>query len=184
MYLNEINESEEQSFCLKKTIEKAKAGDEEAFISLIENYKLDLYRMGKSILDSDEDVGDAMQETVLKAFRNIKKLEKAESFKSWLIKVMVNECNNILRQKKKFITFDKLFKEEEYTDNYNLDKHPVLQAIRKLDEEFRKVVMLYYYEDFCVKDISETLEISEGTVKSRLSRARKKLFVLLKGGEF
>lgn len=162
----------------------AKNGDKEAFIDLMEKYKLDMYRMGKAMLGTNEDIGDAMQETVLKAYQNIKKLQKVESFKSWLLKIMVNECNNILRHKKKVIVFDSFFKEESYEDNYdNLDMQPVLKVVKKLEENFKKVILLHYYEELSVKDISQTLDISEGTVKSRLSRARKKLFQFLKGGE-
>lgn len=162
----------------------AKNGDKEAFIVLMEKYKLDMYRMGKAMLDMDGDVGDAMQETVLKAYQNIKKLKKVESFKSWLLKIMVNECNNILRHKKKVIVLENFFKEESYEDNYDsLNGQPVLKAVKKLEKNFKDVILLHYYEDLSVKDISQTLDISEGTVKSRLSRARKKLFQFLKGGE-
>lgn len=169
---------------INELIALAKSGDKEAFINLMEKYKLDMYRMGKIKLDAEEDIGDAMQETVLKAYRNIKKLQKIESIKSWLLKIMVNECNNILRQKKKVVVFDNLFEEEAYEDNYdNLDGQPVLKAVKKLEDNFKNVILLHYYEDLSVKDISQTLDISEGTVKSRLSRARKKLFQFLKGGE-
>lgn len=169
---------------INEFIALAKSGDKEAFINLIEEYKLDMYRMGKTMLYSEEDIGDAIQETVLKAYQNIKKLQKAEFFKSWLLKIMVNECNNILRQKKKVVVFDKLYEEETYEDNYdNLERQPVLKAVKKLEDNFKKVILLYYYEELSVRDISQTLDISEGTVKSRLSRARKKLFQFLKGGE-
>lgn len=187
MELNKISknikliESKEE---INEFIALAIKGNKEAFINLMEVYKLDMYRMGKAILDTDEDIGDAMQETVLKAYQNIKKLQKVESFKSWLLRIMVNECNNILRHKKKVIVFDKFFNEDSYEDSYdNLDNQPVLKAVKKLEDNFRKVILLHYYEDLSVKDISRTLDISEGTVKSRLSRARKKLFQFLKGGE-
>jgi RNA polymerase sigma-70 factor (ECF subfamily) len=137
--------------------------------------------MGRTILDSDDDIGDAMQETVLKAYKSLKGLKNLYSFKPWLIKIMVNECNNILRSKKKIVFLDKIFhKEESYVDDYNFDKQPVLMAVKKLEPKFREPILLYYYEDLTVKEISKCLDISEGTVKSRLSRARNKLFQLLK----
>ncbi len=164
-------------------IYSAKHGDKEAFIYLMELYKVDMYRMGRVLLDNQSDVGDAMQETILKAYKSIKNLEKLESFKSWLLRIMVNECNNILRVRKKIAFSAQIFEEDICVDDYNFDKQPVLEAIRSLEENFRKVILLYYYEDFSIKQISKTLAISEGTVKSRLSRARKKLFETLKGGE-
>lgn len=187
MELNEIGKA--QKFIGSKeekneVIALAINGDKRAFINLMEEYKPHLYRMGKAMLDTDEDIGDAMQETVLKAYQNIKRLQKIECFKSWLLRIMVNECNNILRHKKKVVIFDNFFNEETYEDNYdNLESQPVLKAVKKLEYNFKKVILLHYYEELSVRDISKTLDISEGTVKSRLSRARKKLFQFLKGGE-
>lgn len=185
MYFDEVSEGmfdlDNSPTAFENNIILAKEGDKDAFISIIEEYKIDLYRMGRSILDSDDDIGDAMQETVLKAYKSLKSLKNLHSFKPWLIKIMVNECNNILRSKKKVVFLDKIFhKEESYVDDYNFDKQPVLQAVKKLEPKFREPILLYYYEDLSVKEISKCLDISEGTVKSRLSRARNKLFQLLK----
>ncbi|GKU26521.1 RNA polymerase sigma factor [Clostridium folliculivorans] len=185
MYFDEVSEGmvelDDSRTAFENNIILAKEGDKDTFISVIEEYKIDLYRMGRTILDSDDDIGDAMQETVLKAYKSLKNLKNLHSFKTWLIKIMVNECNNILRGKKKIVFLDKVFhKEESYTDDYNFDKQPVLKAIKKLESKFREPIFLYYYEDLSIKEISKCLDISEGTVKSRLSRARNKLFQLLK----
>lgn len=185
MYFDEVSdgifELDDSPTDFENNIILAKEGDKDAFISIIEEYKIDLYRMGRTILDSDDDIGDAMQETVLKAYKSLKNLKNFHSFKTWLIKIMVNECNNILRSKKKVMFFDKVFhKEESYVDDYNFDKQPVLIAVKKLEPKFREPILLYYYEDLSIKEISKCLDISEGTVKSRLSRARNKLFQLLK----
>lgn len=160
----------------------AQDGDKEAFVIVIESYKFKLYRIGRTLLSNDEDIGDAMQETVLKVFKGITNIKKLESFKSWIFKIMINECNNILRSRKKISFFTKLFKEESYVDEYNFENEPVMKAIKSLKEDFKKVILLHYYEDLSVRDIAEVLEISEGTVKSRLSRARGKLSEMLKSG--
>ncbi|SHK55995.1 RNA polymerase sigma-70 factor, ECF subfamily [Clostridium cavendishii DSM 21758] len=155
-------------------------GDKTAFINLIEKYKLDMYKIGRGLLSCDEDVGDAMQETVVKAFKNIGKLKNRNSFKGWLLKIMVNECHNILKSKGKYIVTEEAIVNASYTDEYKVETEHVRKAIKSLDEEFRDVVILYYYNDLNINDISNTLDIPEGTVKSRLSRARKKLFNLLR----
>lgn len=163
----------------------ARNGDAEAFIHLMDKYKIDLYKLGMTLLHNDDDVGDAMQDTVLKAYKHLKKLHNIESFKSWLLKIMVNECTNILRARKKITFFEKFLKREEkvYFDNYNLENQLLLQSIKKLDNNLKIIILLFYYEDLSMNDISRTLNIPSGTVKSRLSRARKKLFELMKGEE-
>lgn len=184
MNLSEKTGSRNNSISINETLRLAQEGDKEAFVTIIESYKIQLYRIGRTLLTNDEDIGDAMQETVLKTFKGLGDIRKTESFKSWIFKIMINECNNILRTRKKTNIFMKLFKEESYVDEYNFENEPVMKAIKALKEDFRKVILLYYYEDLSVKDIAEILGISEGTVKSRLSRARSKLSETLRcGGE-
>lgn len=178
MSLSEKTEKLDNS--IYENLKRAQSGDKEAFVIVMESYKFQLYRIGRTLLNNDEDIGDAMQETVLKVFKGIANINKLESFKSWIFKIMINECNNILRSKKKFSIFTKLFKEESYVDEYDFENEPVMKGIKSLKEDFKKVIILYYYEDLSVKDIAEILEISEGTVKSRLSRARGKLSEILK----
>lgn len=154
-------------------------GDREAFQKLIQIHKLSMYRLAKSILKNDSDIGDAMQETIFKAYKAIGSLKNEAVFKSWLLKILVNECNSILRKQKKTVPLDSV--EEMSCDNgYNLDKHQVLSAVNTLEEDLRTTVILYYYEGLPVKDIGSVAGVPEGTIKSRLSRARKKLYELLK----
>ena len=83
--------------------ELAIKGDKEAFVYLINEYRLSLYRIAKGILKDDYRVEDAISNTIIKAFENIKKLKKAEYFKTWLIRILINECNSILKRKKNLI---------------------------------------------------------------------------------
>ena len=90
---------------------------------------------------------------------------------------MINECNGILRKRKNVIPY------EEYMDNMKMteeDRYSQLyMAIMELPEDLRVLVTLYYLEGFSLKEISEALDIPEGTIKSRLSRAREFLKVQL-----
>ncbi|SHH38407.1 RNA polymerase sigma factor [Sporanaerobacter acetigenes] len=158
---------------------KAKKGDNEAFLALIDQNRLNIYRVARGILKNEEDVKDAIQNTLMKAFQNIHTLEKDEYFKTWLIRILINECNEILRKNKRNISLDENIGDigEKYTDDYeNMD---LVRAINSLDEELRILITLFYFEDISVRDISEILNISKGTVKSRLSRARLKLRKIL-----
>lgn len=160
-------------------ISKAKKGDKEAFLSLIEQNRLNVYRVARGILKNEEDIKDAIQNTLIKAFENIHTLKKDQFFRTWLIRIVINECNEILRKSKRCISLDETIGNlsEKYTDHYeNMD---LIHAMHSLNDELRVIVTLFYYDDLSVKTISEILEISEGTVKSRLSRARAKLKELL-----
>ena len=154
-------------------VRKAKYGDKEAFCNLIRINKVAIYRIAKSILIKEEDIEDAVSEAILKAYKNIKTLKNDDFFKTWLIRILINECNLILRRNKKTIFLDKLENEESYSDDYgNIE---LTSVVNSLSEDLRITTVLYYFEDMSTKEISEMLNIAEGTVRSRLSRAREKL---------
>ncbi|AOT69618.1 sigma-70 family RNA polymerase sigma factor [Geosporobacter ferrireducens] len=163
----------------KSTVYKAKKGDKEAFLSLIDENRLNIYRVARGILKNEEDIKDAIQNTIIKAFENMCTLKKDEYFKTWLIRILINECNEILRKDKRSASLEKNMGDvtERYIDSYeNMD---LIQAINSLSEELRVTITLFYFDDIPVKTISEILETSEGTVKARLSRARAKLKEIL-----
>nr|WP_280923809.1 sigma-70 family RNA polymerase sigma factor [Clostridium folliculivorans] len=156
----------------------AKKGNKEAFCRIIESNKNQLYRIAKGIVHFEADIEDVLQEVTLKAWLQIKKLKKDEYFKTWLIRILINECNTILRKRKSVITLEEVsFTEsEEFNINEKLD---LWNALNSLSYELRTVVVLFYYEDLPYKDIAAILRISEGTVKSRSSRAKVKLEEIL-----
>jgi len=161
-------------------VDKAKRGNGKAFTKLIEENLKSIYRVAKGILNSEDDIEDAIQNTILKAYSNIKTLKNDELFKTWLIKILINECNKIYNFNKKCISLDKVI-EEHYNDKYeNLD---LKIAVDSLAEELRLVITLFYFEDLKVSEISEIVGIPEGTVKSRLSRAKDKIAESMNGKE-
>ena len=82
-------------------LELAKQGDYEALEREINKIKYKLYKTGMAILKNDEDVCDALQETLISIYKNIKKLEKNEYFSTWAIRILINKCNDIIRKNKK-----------------------------------------------------------------------------------
>ena len=159
----------------KSTVSKAKKGDKEAFLGLIDENRLNLYRVARGILKEKEDIEDALQNTITKSFRKINSLEKNEYFRTWIIRILINECNEILRKNKRVIHLDDNSDTdtEIYSDSYeNMD---LTRAINSLSEELRLTTVLFYFEDMSLKDIAKMLKIPEGTVRSRLTRARIKL---------
>jgi RNA polymerase sigma-70 factor (ECF subfamily) len=167
---------------IAEKVRRAKQGDKVAFERLIEENTISMYWLAKSILKSEADIGDAIQETILKAYIGLTNLRKESVFKSWLLRILVNECNAILRLHKK-VTCVEVLEEGINFDQYSLDKDCILSAINNLDQDLRATVVLYYYEELSIKEAAVILNIPEGTVKSRLARARKKLYALLKEEE-
>jgi len=156
----------------------AKKGDHEAFMALIHTEKVKMYRIAKAMLRDETNIEDAIQTTILKAYENIKKLKKEDFFQTWLIRILINECNNIIRSYKKIIVIEDHDNSMVAFDRY--EDIDLCNAIQSLTEELRAVTVLYYYEDMNQERIATLLEIPKGTVKSRLSRAREQLEERLK----
>lgn len=154
-------------------VQRAKRHDKEAFSTLMRENMQSMYKVAKAILKNDDDVADAMQETALTCWEKISTLRKNEYFKTWMIRILINHCNNICRQNAKYIS-DVFAPEEGETENEyaNIEWQELLT---NLDEKYRIVVVLYYVEGFKVKEIAKLLRISESAVKERLSTARKKM---------
>ena len=147
--------------------------------TLILNSERQLYSTAKTILINDQDCADAIQETIVKAFSKIGTLRNDKYAKTWLIRILINECYNVLRQKSRQIPMDMetemagkvAVESQDYSDLYC--------AVSQLQEELKLPVVLYYGEDFSVREIAQVLEISEGAVQKRLARARQKLKQIL-----
>lgn len=149
----------------------------EELAELIISCKAGMYRVAYSIVGNDADAQDAVGDTIVRAYENLHKLRKKESAKSWLMQILVNSSKNIVKKKSKWTLLDNEM--EELEDHHAFQSDLMWPLVMELSEEFRMVVALYYYEQFSVHEISRLLKISEGTVKSRLSRGREKLSKLL-----
>lgn len=172
-----IQLSNRSLFKKKSNIKLAKAGNQDAFEGLINEQLTALYRVAKGILNTEHDVEDAIQNTIVKAFDKIKYLREDKYFKTWLIRILINECNKIYNYNKREIV-------EVAEETYTVDKAEnmdLYDAISKLTEDLRVTTILYYFDDMSYSEISKVLDVAEGTVKSRLFRSREKLHEILKG---
>ena len=153
--------------------------DKSVFSELIQANLTSMYRVAKGILSSEDDIEDALQTTTLIAFDKIKTLRNDKYFKTWLIRILINECNKLYNRNRKSLKDIKEFKEESYTidKSINIDLY---NAINKLSDELRVTTILFYFNDLTYKEISKVLDIPEGTVKSRISRAKDRLYIMLK----
>ncbi len=158
-------------------IKKAQKGDEEAFINVIDEYMPQMYKIARCRLNNEESIGDAIQETILSAFTNIKKLKETRYFKTWIIKILINKCNDIIKGNKILYVDDcSFFEDTNFTYGGSSEEKLYFESIlNKLTSECRLVVVMYYVNRFTTKEISEILNEKEGTIKSRLSRSRQQL---------
>lgn len=142
------------------------------FERLVLENQISMYRLAMSILKNTDDAQDAVSETILTAYEHLSALKKSDSFRAWIMTILVNVSKKILRKRKRVVLYDDAGFFEQSTEERTSE---MWEAVLTLNEEYSKVVILYYYEGFSTREIARILRIPEGTVKSRLSRARSKL---------
>jgi RNA polymerase sigma-70 factor (ECF subfamily) len=146
----------------------------ETFCRYIRQYETDMFRFAKSIVGTQADGEDAMQESILKAYENIDTLRSRRKFKAW-----------IFRNRKRQEPTDPFeFPEQEHSSDYWTEDMvsedgEILSYILRMPKQHQEVLILYYYDEFSTKEIAKILDIPQGTVKSRLARGRKQLKDLL-----
>ena len=149
---------------------------QEELSALIMDNKDGMYRLAFSILRNDADAQDAVSEAIVLAFEKCHQLRKRSSAKSWLMQILVNSSKKIAVQSNKYVLLEN---EIQYEQAEEFKDDDMWDTVMELDEEFREVVVLYYYEQFSVREIGKMLRVPEGTVKSRLARAREKLLRII-----
>ena len=170
----------------RKLIDGLKMGREDSYRNLIEQHGSRLLQTCCLILKDRQEAEDVVQETFIRVFKGIHEFKGNSSIYTWLYRIAVNISRDRLRK-----TEDLLSLEEELIVGDDLESQIVVEIDRevlrtsldRLSSIYREVLVLYYFKDFSIIEISEILGDSEGTIKSRLSRGRKLLGEsLLKGG--
>lgn len=160
-------------------VKRARRGDAEAFIALIEECKMTLRRVALGYLKNEEDVADAIQDTILDAYEHIGSLKKEEYFKTWLVRILINRCTKRYRmnQHKAYL--------EDYSEEAQCDTGRAEVEFREmlstLPDDSRIIFQLYYGEQFTIREIGEILGMNENTIKSRLHRGKEQLRSAIEG---
>ena len=138
-----------------------------------------VYRVSLNILKNPEDSKDVMQNVFLRYFKHQHSFESEEHVKAWLIRVAVNESKRYLKISNRN---ESLSLEEAANTLFaeNREEGDVFSAVMSLDEKYRTVILLYYYEGYDVKEIAHILKRNQATVRTQLSRARELLKPKLK----
>lgn len=164
---------------MKELILRAQLGDVDAFTKLIKMIDNDLYKIAKSRISNEEDIEDAIQETIIETYKSIKKLKSPDKFKKWIITILINKCNRIYRRKyKKDISYEEANIEEFLSNSTTLDVESDIDFYEMLSDlkyEERIITILYYMEGYRVKDIKRILKMNENTINTHLFRARTKI---------
>jgi len=162
-------------------IRKAIQGDSEAFEQLLIIHSDRLYRTAYLYVGNREDALDVLQETAYKAFCSIKQLRNEEFFLTWITRILINCAYGVQRKRKNVVALaEQLTIPRERID----EKMDLTEAVGKLPENYRMSIILFYYYDMSLKEIAQTLNTPENTIKTYLSRGKKLLRKLLGGSYF
>lgn len=149
------------------------------FCEQVKTYRYQLYVVAFAILKNEEDAQDAVCSAILKGYEHIEQLKNSNKFKAWMITITKNEALKIRRRRLELPGDDKVEELlEPVRDHYN----ELWDCIQNLQEEYRLVIVLFYYNELSLRDIAKVLNIPMGTVKSRLSRGRELLKRALEEG--
>lgn len=153
--------------------------NKDQFTAQILEAESSLYHIAKSILRDDEDCADAMQNAILHAYEKLHTLRNEKYFKTWLTRILINECYHILRSRKISVPYEDYFETSEQVQKE--DYSEVYEAVMELEDIYRIPLVLFYVEGFSIKDVCKILKLSQSTVKMRLYRSRKLLKEKLEG---
>ena len=175
----------------RELVRKAQKGDKEAFEELIKRHQHRVFAIARRILKRQEDVEDISQQVFVKAYFSLKRFDQRAAFSTWLYKITVNECWDLLRKKKvRPLVFEAELSEEQ-ARRYTASENPVadipdvsdrLEArerveglLAHVERRDRTMLVLKEVEGFSVEEIAEVLNLNANTVKVRLFRARRRI---------
>lgn len=143
----------------------------EEFAMRVEKIRMKLYKTALLYLGNETQAWDALDETVYKALRGYKKLRQPEYFDTWITRILINECHNEQRRMKRFRPLEEL----PETAAEDFDALPLKEALLKLPEELKEVVILRYFAGYTLAETADALRIPQGTASTRQRRALRLL---------
>ncbi|MEK9197152.1 sigma-70 family RNA polymerase sigma factor [Lysinibacillus halotolerans] len=169
-----------------KLVKRAKKGDTEAFQLLIHEEKEKMYRMAYMYMKNEEDALEVFQESLYKALNSIRTLKQNDYFSTWLMRILINTAIAALKKKQKFVLMNnELYEQIGNVTYFQSEEHlDLLQAMDDIEEKYKTVLLLRFYQDYTVKQIATFLDCPEGTVKTNIRRGLEILRSKLKGVYF
>ncbi|MBQ4529699.1 MAG: sigma-70 family RNA polymerase sigma factor [Lachnospiraceae bacterium] len=154
-------------------VKRAQHGDTKAFVELMEENRQAMQRIAFGYFSCEDDVADVMQQTALNVFEKLSTLKNPVYFKTWLIRIHINNCNTLYNTKKSCTVAEEL-EEGRYLEEYPSEDE-FYQLIAGLSEDNRLIFQLYYGEEYTTKEIGRILNMKESTVRSRLHRGKEQI---------
>ncbi len=139
----------------------------EEFTYRVEAIRGQLYKTAMLYLGSHSQAVDALDEAIYKGLCGYKRLRKPEFFTTWMTRILINECNNELRRRKRTCPIEEL----PETAVEEFDSLPLKEALQKLPKELKDVIVLRYFSGFTLVETAELLKIPQGTAATRQRKA-------------
>lgn len=164
----------------EEDFKKLKTGDKDSFDLLYQGYYLVLYRTALLILGNKEDAEDVLQDTFVSIYKNAKTLSDFEKLRPWIFSILKNTSYTRYKKRKREFPDEFVLDKAEESPTYIgedafAERSEIQDALMNLKEKEREVLVLYYYNDFSIEEVARICNTFQGTVKSRLHRARKNL---------
>lgn len=162
-----------------RLLQKASAGDDDAFAELFQEHTQMLWKTAMSVLRNEDKAADALQETAIKAWRSLPSFDGKCKLATWLVRILLNTCYDEIRAAKKVVSMAEIGEDQiplnlqSEPGTNSLDTHiDIGLAVQKLNLDDRLILTLFYTNDLPICDVAEALEITEGAARTRLVRAR------------
>lgn len=160
--------------------------DHQRFAQAVMAAEGSLYRVAKSILHNDEDCADAIQNAVLKAYQKLDTLRNDQHFKTWLTRIVINECYLIIRHAQRYVSLEDYpgwdaDAVETAEADLMTEESEIMLELMKLDEKYRLPIVLHEIEGYSAREIGKIMGITEANVRNRLYRGKAMLRQRLKG---
>lgn len=152
--------------------------DEQTFLTYLQAAENTLYHVACTLLRSEADRCDALQDTALRAWQHRNSLRQTEYFTTWAVRILINVCRSMARKQGRMVPTDTL--QERPAPEEDRELHLVLDA---MPERHRLPLVLFYLEGFSIQEVARTLGIPTGTAKYRLHQARKALKLEITDGK-
>lgn len=156
-----------------KRVKQAVKGNDEAFLLLMKEYKEALLKTALAYLKNEEEALEALQEVTCRAYEKIHTVRKPRYIKTWLIRIMMNYCNDVLRKRQPFLVDEGVHLKQGISDDYTYLE--VEEALEVLTVEERELIYMRYLHEIKIKEIAEMTHTAEGTVKTRLYKTLGKI---------
>mgnify|MGYP004450175357 CR=1 FL=1 len=156
---------------------KAVKGDMDSFVELLEPIKSSLYKVAFVYLKNEDDALDCVHDAIIKAINSLKNLKEPQYFNTWMTRITINACKDYIKKSSKLTVVDI----NDYENNLVMEdedkacKQDIIDALDKLSEKEKDLIVKRYLKDKSLKDISDENDMPLGTVKSRINRTLKKL---------